>query len=171
MSTPAQKLRTYGRRMPLLLIFLALPWLWAALIVPWWVSVVGLILLPVAAAMIVVAVFPTPPASRRATDDIQLSDAQIEKMREASSGLHNLLERWSTLSRSTGVNLESARQRLGFALQTVDVDTSADLAARYGECVPVVTVDGKIRFTGEVNPVLLDRLLHAKARQAPERGA
>ena len=112
MITPAQKLRFYRERMPLMSLYLALPWLWAALIVPWWVSVVGLILLPVAAAMIVVAVFPTPPASRRATDDIQLSDAQIEKMREASSGLHNLLERWSTLSRSTGVNLESARQQV-----------------------------------------------------------
>src|ERR1041385_8385814 len=98
--------------MPLMSLYLALPWLWAVLIVPWWVSLVGLILLPIAAVMIVVAVFPTPPASRRATDDIQLSDAQIERMREASSGLHNLLERWSTLSRSTGVNLESARQQV-----------------------------------------------------------
>ena len=94
------------------MLYLALPWLWAVWIVPWWVSLVALILVPVAAAMIVVAVFPAPLASRRASDDIQLSDAQIEKMREASSGLHNLLERWSTLSRNTGANLESARQQV-----------------------------------------------------------
>src|SRR5712671_5126607 len=94
------------------MLYLALPWLWAVWIVPWWVSLVALILVPVAAAMIVVAVFPAPLASRRASDDIELSDGQIEKMREASSGLHNLLERWSTLSRNTGVNLESARQQV-----------------------------------------------------------
>jgi methyl-accepting chemotaxis protein len=111
-KAPARKLQAYSNRMPLLLIFLTLPWLWAALIVPWWVSVIGLIILPAAAAMIVVAVFPSPPASRRVGDDTQLSDGQIEKMRDASSGLHNLLERWSTVSRNTGTSLESARQQV-----------------------------------------------------------
>jgi len=113
-STPVQKLQTYGRRLPLLLILLTLPWLWAALIVPWWVSLVGLIILPAAAAMIVVAVFPSPSpsASRRASDATRLSDAQVEKMREASSGLHKLLGRWSTVSRNTGASLESAQQQV-----------------------------------------------------------
>ena len=57
--------------------------------------------------------------------------------------------------------LDEARQRHGFVLDTVDIDTSAELVARYGTCVPVVTVNGKVRFRGTVNRVLLQRLLDA----------
>jgi hypothetical protein len=39
-----------------------------------------------------------------------------------------------------------------------DVDDDPELASQYGESVPVVTVNGKIRFRGRVNPVLLERL-------------
>ena len=55
--------------------------------------------------------------------------------------------------------LETARARYGFTLSKVDVDTDADLAARYGQEVPVVEVNGKVRFRGTVNPILLRRLL------------
>ena len=55
--------------------------------------------------------------------------------------------------------LERARQRYGFALQKADVDGDPDLLRDYGECVPVVTIDGKVRFRGIVNRVLLERLL------------
>src|SRR5436309_3219322 len=58
--------------------------------------------------------------------------------------------------------LQEAQKRHGFTLEAVDIDTSAELAARYGTCVPVVTVNGKVRFRGAVNPVLLQRLLDAK---------
>ena len=44
-------------------------------------------------------------------------------------------------------------------LTKVDVDADADLAAAFGECVPVVSVDGVIRFRGHVSPALLRRLL------------
>jgi glutaredoxin len=57
--------------------------------------------------------------------------------------------------------LEQARGRNGFALEQVDVDTDPELAARYGLEVPVVTVNGRVRFRGLVNRVLLDRLLRA----------
>jgi glutaredoxin len=57
--------------------------------------------------------------------------------------------------------LEGARRRYGFALSQVDVDNEPELARRYGECVPVVTVNGRVRFRGVVNPVLLRRLLRA----------
>jgi glutaredoxin len=60
--------------------------------------------------------------------------------------------------------LEQARRRYGFALTAQDVDADAALAAEHGNCVPVVTVDGKVRFRGAVNPVLLERLLRAEAR-------
>jgi glutaredoxin len=59
--------------------------------------------------------------------------------------------------------LEKARRRSNFALTAVDVDGNPELVALYGECVPVVTVNGVVRFRGVVNPVLLDRLLRAEA--------
>lgn len=60
--------------------------------------------------------------------------------------------------------VESRRRRLGFALELVDVDTDPALAERYGHTVPVVLVDGKVRFKGVVNPVLFDRLMAAESR-------
>jgi glutaredoxin len=60
--------------------------------------------------------------------------------------------------------LREAQQAYGFALEVKDVDEDPDLAARYGEQVPVVTVNGKERFRGGVNPVLLSRLLTAENR-------
>jgi glutaredoxin len=55
--------------------------------------------------------------------------------------------------------LERARKRHRFAIETIDVDGDPELAARYGLEVPVVAVDGRVRFRGVVNPVLLERLL------------
>jgi glutaredoxin len=55
--------------------------------------------------------------------------------------------------------LDEARHRHGFALESVDVDSAEDLVSRYGTCVPVVTVNGRLRFRGAVNPVLLQRIL------------
>lgn len=58
--------------------------------------------------------------------------------------------------------LDEARRRHGFTLEAVDVDSSPELAARHGDCVPVVTVNGKLRFRGAVNRVLLQRILNAR---------
>jgi glutaredoxin len=55
--------------------------------------------------------------------------------------------------------LDASRQRHGFRLSIVDVDSDPQLARKYGEQVPVVTVGGKVRFHGQVNGVLLERLL------------
>lgn len=55
--------------------------------------------------------------------------------------------------------LDGARRRYGFALRQIDIDADADLIRAYGECVPVVAIDGKVRFRGVVNRVLLERLL------------
>jgi glutaredoxin len=41
----------------------------------------------------------------------------------------------------------------------VDVDRDSQLRAAYGNCVPVVEVDGKIRFRGRIERRLLRRLL------------
>jgi hypothetical protein len=59
--------------------------------------------------------------------------------------------------------LEKARARHGFALTKVDVDTDVSLAARFGLEVPVIEVNGKVRFRGIVNAVLLQRLFDAQS--------
>jgi glutaredoxin len=55
--------------------------------------------------------------------------------------------------------LERARRRHGFTLRPVDIDSDPELVARHGLQVPVVEVNGRVRFRGVVNPVLLERLL------------
>ena len=49
----------------------------------------------------------------------------------------------------------------GFQLDSRDVDSDPAIAALHGDWVPVVTVDGKIRFRGRINEVLLKRLLES----------
>jgi hypothetical protein len=66
-------------------------------------------------------------------------------------GCHLCDEAWEQLRR--------AQRRHGFRLEAVDVDADAEVGARYGTCVPVVAVNGRVRFRGKVNPVLLTRLL------------
>lgn len=60
--------------------------------------------------------------------------------------------------------LQKAQREHGFLLQAVDVDGDPELRARFDTCVPVVTVNGRVRFRGRVNPVLLKRLLRAEER-------
>jgi hypothetical protein len=60
--------------------------------------------------------------------------------------------------------LKDAQQRFGFAIEEVDIDGDPELVARYNTEVPVVAVDGKVRFRGVVNPALLERLLRAESR-------
>jgi glutaredoxin len=60
--------------------------------------------------------------------------------------------------------LEEYRKRHHFTIETVDIDTDPDLVARYNTEVPVVAVNGKVRFRGVVNPALLERLLVAESR-------
>ena len=60
---------------------------------------------------------------------------------------------------------DDARQLLesyGLTPELVDIDADADLVDRYDTCVPVVVIDGKERFRGQVNEVLLRRLLAAR---------
>ena len=49
--------------------------------------------------------------------------------------------------------------RHGLSPQKLDVDANPELRERYDTCVPVVVIDGKERFRGQVNEVLLKRLL------------
>ncbi|MFN4259161.1 MAG: glutaredoxin family protein [Gemmataceae bacterium] len=58
--------------------------------------------------------------------------------------------------------LQAYQRRWRFALRVVDIDTDAELVQRYDTQVPVVAVNGKVRFRGAINPVLWRRLLVAE---------
>ena len=50
-------------------------------------------------------------------------------------------------------------RRHGLTPRLIDIDADPALRERYNVCVPVVEIDGKERFRGRVNEVLLARLL------------
>ncbi len=58
-------------------------------------------------------------------------------------------------------------RRHGLSFDLVDIDTDAQLRARYDQCVPVVVVDGKERFRGRIDELLLRRLLAGGAPPSP----
>jgi len=49
--------------------------------------------------------------------------------------------------------------RYGLRPEVIDIDGDGELAAQYGQCVPVVLIDGRLRFRGHVDERLLRRLL------------
>jgi glutaredoxin len=57
--------------------------------------------------------------------------------------------------------LQEEQRSYGFALRAVDIDAEPHLAARFGEEVPVVVVNGQVRLWGRINRVLFRRLLRA----------
>lgn len=61
--------------------------------------------------------------------------------------------------------LRDHQDRWGFAVEAVDIDGDPELVARYNTEVPVVALNGKVRFRGVVNPALLERLLRAETRE------
>src|SRR5262245_39663270 len=69
-------------------------------------------------------------------------------------GCHLCEAAWELLQRERG--------RYHFRLEARDIDAEPELAALYGEWVPVVSVNGKVRFRGGVNPILLARYLEAE---------
>lgn len=50
-------------------------------------------------------------------------------------------------------------KRHGLVFEVVDVDADPELRQRYDACVPVVVIDGKERFRGRVDELLLRRLV------------
>jgi glutaredoxin len=60
----------------------------------------------------------------------------------------------------------AALRRQGVAFEIVNIDEDDALRARYDECVPVVVIDGKERFRGRVDEVLLRRLIASGERSA-----
>ncbi len=48
-----------------------------------------------------------------------------------------------------------------FALEVVDIDTNPELVAAHGNWVPVIVINGVVRFRGRINEVLFTRVLDA----------
>lgn len=57
------------------------------------------------------------------------------------------------------VNVLELHRRWLPRIVVIDVDTEPRLMGKYGDCVPVVVCDGKIRFRGRVPAELLRRLI------------
>ncbi len=47
----------------------------------------------------------------------------------------------------------------GLTPECVDIDQNPELRKQFNTCVPVVEIDGKVRFRGRINEVLLRRIL------------
>jgi glutaredoxin len=52
--------------------------------------------------------------------------------------------------------------RYGLVPRLVDIDETPQLRERFDQCVPVVEIDGRIRFRGRIQEGLLRRLLRAR---------
>jgi glutaredoxin len=50
-------------------------------------------------------------------------------------------------------------EQYGLSPQMVDIEADEELAGRFGQWIPVVEIDGQVRFRGQVDEVLLQRLL------------
>ena len=64
---------------------------------------------------------------------------------------------------------EKAKKTLstaGLMPEEIDIDADEHLRQAYGNCVPVVEINGKIRFRGQIHPVLLKRLLRVAGKNA-----
>jgi len=49
-------------------------------------------------------------------------------------------------------------------IEVVDIDQSPEHLAQHSQFVPVVEIDGRVRFRGMVNRMLLKRLIDARQR-------
>jgi len=58
--------------------------------------------------------------------------------------------------------LEAYQESHGFAIEEVDA-SDPSFEVLIGPTVPVIAVDGKVRFRGEVNRVLFERMLEARS--------
>jgi glutaredoxin len=51
----------------------------------------------------------------------------------------------------------------GFSIEIIDITKDAELLDKYQTCIPVIEIDGKIRFRGKINEVLLRRLIGSRS--------
>ncbi len=59
------------------------------------------------------------------------------------------------------VEAQEVLNACGLAPMLVDIDGDSHLRERFDTCVPVVEIDGRIRFRGRVEPRLLRRIIRS----------
>lgn len=79
------------------------------------------------------------------------SSGRREVVMYTRQGCHLCDDAWAAL--------QAAARRHRLTLTAADVDADAELAAAYGDWVPVVSIDGVVRFRGRVDVALLERTL------------
>lgn len=63
---------------------------------------------------------------------------------------------------------KSLLQAHGLSPQEIDISTDPVLVQQYGEVIPVVLIDGKERFRGRIDEILLRRLLQGHQNDTAE---
>jgi glutaredoxin len=53
-------------------------------------------------------------------------------------------------------------EQAGLKVRQIDIDSNPELKALYDACVPVVVIDGRERFRGGIDNLLLRRLLRGR---------
>ena len=54
-------------------------------------------------------------------------------------------------------------------IEVVDIDEDPELVRQFGESIPVVEIDGRVRFRGSVSAELLGRLIEAAELESRTR--
>jgi glutaredoxin len=65
--------------------------------------------------------------------------------------------------------LQEQKRRHVFQLEAVNIEGNPELEAQFGADVPVVIVNGRVRFRGKFNDVLFTRLLRAEENRPSNR--
>lgn len=50
-------------------------------------------------------------------------------------------------------------------VEMVNIDDDEQLTERFGDCIPVIELDGRVMFQGRISAALLDRTIEARRRQ------
>jgi glutaredoxin len=98
----------------------------------------------------------------------QAATTELPRMNERRRNAHDMSQRIVLYTRAGCHLCDDAQQLLlthGIVPECIDIDADPALHERFDTCVPVVEINGKIRFRGQINPLLLRRLL---GRNAPE---
>ena len=106
------KLYAYRNRLAPMVVLVTVPWVAIAPWAPGWMLAVSLALLFICAWLLFLHVLPTPPATRRATDDRRLSDAEIAGMRRSDQHAQELLARWASMTHESKLQLDEVDQHV-----------------------------------------------------------
>jgi hypothetical protein len=118
------KVYAYRNRLVPMMVLVMIPWLAVVPWAPWWGQAISLALICVSGILLFLHVLPTPPApaaARRNSDEVQLTNNEIARMRKSQGqDVQQLLERWTSTSRDSRAQLEEVDA------QVTDVMTHAE---------------------------------------------